>query len=77
MFQKAFQLILVAFVVLLSSAGLILLVSAAVSTFRPLHTDSIIAVAGGASLSIIAFIVLLALIIIIAGIYLFTRPRLR
>lgn len=77
MFQKAFQLLLVACVVVLTSAGLMLLVSGVVSTFRPLHTDSIVAVSGGASLSIIAFIVLLALILVIAGIYLFSRPRLR
>ena len=77
MFQKAFQLLLVAFVVLLTSAGLVLLVSGLITTLRPLHTDSIVAVAGGGSLSIIAFVVMLALILAVAAIYLFARPRLR
>jgi hypothetical protein len=77
MFQKTFQVFLVVFVVLLTSAALILVFSGVVSGFMPLHTDSIVAVAGGVSLSILAFIGLLVLMLIIAAVYLFARPRLR
>ena len=77
MFQKTFQVFLVVFVVLLTSAALILVFSGVMSAFIPRHTDSIVAVSGGVSLSILAFIGLFALILVIAAVYLFARPRLR
>ena len=77
MFQKTFQVFLVVFVVLLTSAALILVFSGVVSAFMPLHTDSIVAVSGGVSISILAFIGLIALILVIAAVYFFARPKLR
>ena len=76
MFQKSFQVFLVVFVVLLTAAALMLL-SGVVSALMPLHTDSIVAVSGGVSLSILAFIVFLGLILILAAVYLLARPKLR
>jgi hypothetical protein len=72
-----FQIFLVVFVVLLSTAALILLVSGVLTTFMSPHTDSIVVVAGGMSRSILGFIGLLALILVVAAVYWFARPRLR
>jgi hypothetical protein len=77
MFQKTFQVFLVVFVVLLTSAAFIFVFSGIVSALMPLHTDSIAAVSGGVSTSILVFIGLLALILVIGAVYLFAQPKLR
>ncbi|HET8782639.1 MAG TPA: hypothetical protein VFM63_09485 [Pyrinomonadaceae bacterium] len=77
MYQKLFQITIVLFLVAVSVAMVGLVVSILMSAFRPsliAHTDGIVAVAGGISETLIAYMIVAASLII-AGCYLFFRRR--
>jgi hypothetical protein len=73
MLQKTFQVLLVTFVVIFTSAGLVLLFSAIASLLRPAQTGGISAVTGGASFHFINLTAAIVLLLIIAAVYLLTR----
>jgi hypothetical protein len=77
MFQKTFQLFLVVFVVLLTTAAAVLLISGIVGLLMPRHTNGVSAVAGGFSVSFISLTAPIFVIVIVAFIYKLTRSRLR
>ena len=77
MLHKAFQVFLIVFVVILTLAGVLVVLPALLFAFMPLHTNGIVAVPGGISLLILKVIVPVVLALLIALVCVISRPKLR
>jgi small-conductance mechanosensitive channel len=77
MFQKPFQLVVLILVVLLTGAGLILLLSGLASVLIPTETNGVFAIAGGFSINVLKLILIVVLFLIAFVVFRFLRPRLR
>jgi len=77
MFRKTFQIFLVGFVVVITLAAVLFVGQALLMTFLPVHSGGIGAVSGGISFSILKVIVPVLMALLIAAVYIFTRPRFR
>ena len=73
MFQKTFQIVLVAFLVIFTAAGAVLLVSAITSFLLPSETSGIFVVAGGVSNSFLRVVVVMVVLVTVAIAFLIAR----
>jgi hypothetical protein len=71
MWHKAFQLVIVTYVVILTVAGAVLLISAGMSLLLP--TNYVFAFAGGVSLRTLRLIAVMLMFLTVAVVYLIAR----
>ena len=73
MLFKTFQIFLVTFLVVFTAAGAVFLLSGTLSFISVNHYDGISAVAGGVSFSAVRMIIVIAVLLIVAGVSLIAR----